>query len=186
MVKEKELTPITSWQFAKESNIDIASIKEVMGNLIEQNGYEVKLEDEKITAGSLFNPVEYESVKIVNPNHQYDYFYYCVGIVREKKADSVNVYIGGKSSQQKLEDFMQTKAFDGTIKRSIGAGIRKGGSVGVGMAIGGATVGLAKAGIKGIAKGIAAMSRNQEALDAENAWYEVAQGLIVETFNPNE
>ena len=63
-------------------------------------------------------------------------------------------------------------------------GTLKGGAVGVGVAVGGAVAGVAKEGIRGIGKGIAALTRDKEAVAAEEKWYAEAQELIGGTLNP--
>ena len=186
MIKEKELAELTSWIYDKSMNINLEMIEEALQNNITEKGYNITLVRDTITGGSLFNPREYGCIKICCPEHTMDYFYYAVAAFSNANDDSIHIYLGGKSSQIRKDDMLGIKVFDGTISRSIGMGAVKGGSMGVGMAVGGTTVGLAKAGIRGIGKGIAALTRDKEALEVENNWYAEAQDLILYTFAPEE
>ena len=185
MIKEKDLYEVTAWNYNPDPDFHLADIKEALESVIQGNDYLAGVQYEKISAGSVFSAKEYDCIKLYNPQHQTDYFYYCILLSKERNADVVSVYLAGKSTQMKMDDYLKnTKAFDGTISRSIGAGILKGGSFGVGMAVGGAAAGLTKAGIRGISKGIAALTRDKEALAREESWYNEATELLAVTFNP--
>lgn len=187
MIKEKEIEALTSWSYDKVDEFDLEMIENALNNNIEEYGYNVAVEYEKISAGSFLSSKEYDCIKLYNPEHPFDYFFYCVTLVRERRCDTVNIFAGGRSNQMKKEDYLKnTKAFDGTISNSLTLGVLKGGSVGVGMAVGGAVGGLAKAGLRGIGKGIAALTRDNEAYEAEQNWYAEAQDLLVCTFSPQD
>ena len=185
MIKEKELQEITSWSYNADPDFDLSVIEQLLNNNIEQYGFNVRVDHDIITGGSLFSPREYDCIKVYNPEHSMDYFYYCILLSKERMSDTISVFLAGRSSQMKMEDYMNNaKIFDGTISGSIGMGALKGGAFGVGMAVGGAAAGLAKAGIRGIGKGIAALTRDKEAVAAEEKWYAEAQELIGGTLNP--
>lgn len=187
MIKEKDLQEITSWNYDPNPDFDLAVIEQALSNNIEEYNYLAKVEYEKISSGSLFNPKEYDCIKLYNPEHPTDYFYYCILLSKERRSDVVSVFLAGKSTQLKMDDYLKnTKIFDGTISGSLSLGALRGGSVGVGMAVGGVAAGLTKAGIRGIGKGIAALTRDKEAVAAEESWYAEAQELIGGTFNPVE
>ena len=101
-----------------------------------------------------------------------DYFNYYMTVSAGGETTLVVVYIGGQSKQLKKEEFAaNTKMFDGAGTRSVVGGAMMGGAFGVGYAVGGAVTGIAKAGIKGIAKGINALTRDKAALAREQEWY---------------
>ena len=187
MIKEKDLVEMASWNYKPDPDFDLEAISQALNNNIEEYNYLAKVEYEKISGGSFLNPKEYDCIKVYNPEHPSDYFYFCICLSKERRSDVVRVFAAGKSTQMKMDDYLKnTKVFDGTISGSLKLGTLRGGSVGAGMAIGGVVSGLTKAGIRGIGKGIAALTRDKEAFAVEESWYAEAQELIGGTFNPAE
>ena len=184
MLKEKELAGLVYWTYDKGQGINFDLIENVLQGVIDDRGYNVSLIRDTVSTGGLLGGREYECLRICNPDHVTDYYNYVITINRDRRDDSLIVSLCGNSSQVRKDDMLGKKVFDGTISRSIGAGIKKGGSAGAGFAIGGAAAGLAKAGIKGIGKGLSALTRDKEAYEVEMNWYAEAQELITSTFSP--
>lgn len=184
MLKEKDLAGLVYWTYDKGQRINCDMIENVLQGTIDDRGYNITLIRDTVSSGGLLGGREYDCLRICNPDHVSDYYNYVLTINRDGRDDSLIVSLCGNSSQVRKDDMLGKKVFDGTISRSIGAGMKKGGSVGAGFAIGGAAAGLAKAGIKGIGKGLSALTRDKEAYETEMRWYSEAQELIMSTFAP--
>lgn len=179
MIKAKDLEIMTSWN----SMNDLEMMRKELKDNINSGDYLVSIEYDKIVEGTLFNAKEYDCIKIYHPEYPTDYFYYCIFIKEEKGNAVAHVCIGGKSKQLKLDDYLKSKKiFDGTITKGIKEGAAKGGSFGVGWAVGGVALGITKAGVRTVGKGIAALMRDKEAIASEESWYSQMQELIGSTF----
>lgn len=191
MIREKDLAELVSWNWNLGEQLDLNVMEETLKNNIQEYNYIADVVRETVSAGSLFSSKEYECIKIFHPEHPTDYFYYCIVLEKGKRNDVIKVYVAGKSTQLKMDDYLKnTKIFDGGFRKDLKTGIKlgasRGGAVGVGATIGyvagSAAFGIAKAGIKGIGKGIAAMTRDKEAFEIEKGWYTEIQELIGGTF----
>ncbi len=153
------------------------AIKERIEKLVEDYGIEATLAMGDVNYG-LFSGTK-EALMLVHPKHVDDYYKFCIIITPAGKTCNVEVFSYGKSRQMSAEAFAQnTKIFDGSGVMGTAAGILRGGAVGAGFAIGSAAVGIAKAGAKGIAKGINALMRDPGALEEEKAWYDIVNEII--------
>lgn len=183
MIKEKDLESITSWQYNSDPEFTLDVVLKAIKSSINDYQFNAEAVIDTVSGGSLLRPTEYRCVKVYNPAHTTDYYYYCLVLSKERFNDTIYVSGGGYSSQMKKDDYLKnTKAFDGTISSSIGIGAITRGSFGAGYAIGGAVAGITKAGVHGIGKGIAALTRDKEALAIEEQWYADMQEILLRTF----
>ena len=89
----------------------MAVIEGALNNNIEQYGYTAKVGYETISSGSFLSSREYECLKVYNSAHPTDYFYFCILLSKERVSDVVSVFLAGKSTQLKMDDYLKnTKA----------------------------------------------------------------------------
>lgn len=145
----------------------LADVKRNLEYVIQREGCLAEVRYEKLLAGYVFSPIERDCLILYNPQHPTDYFYYCITV--SKEGDIVSIHLTGKSMQMKIDDYLKNSIpFGGTKKSSAKADIL---NFGVGMTVGGVEAGLTKVGIRGISKGIVALTRDKEVLAKEKSWH---------------
>lgn len=175
---ESVMNPI---RYKDGSAITYDAIKTVLEEKIDEYGIDAKIISSELYSG-LFSSDE-ECLSLVNPNHREDYFKFCIYRKEMGKTCVVEVYSYGQSKNIKREDFAaNTRIFDGSGAMGTAAGILRGGAVGAGFAIGSAAVGVTKAGVKAIKKGINTLLLDQDALEKENDWYAAVFDILNEIF----
>jgi len=163
------------------STVTYDAIKMVLEEKIDKYGINAEIISSELYTG-LFSKDE-TCLSLVNPKHREDYFKFCIYRKEIGKTCVVEVYSYGQSKNIKREDFAaNTRIFDGSGTMGTAAGILRGGAVGAGFAIGSAAVGITKAGVKAIGKGINALLRDPEVLEKENDWYAAVFGIFNEVF----
>ncbi len=156
-------------------------IKAALQEKAENYGIAAEVESSEFESG-LFSKGE-ECLTFVHPDHIGDYFKFCIYRKEVGKTCTVEIYSYGQSKNIKREDFAaNTHIFDGSGVMGTAAGALRGGAVGAGFAIGSAAVGITKAGVKAIGKGINALMRDPEALERENDWYSAVFSIFNEVF----
>ncbi len=157
--------------------ITYEAIKDRIERVSEDYGIDINLSMGEVNYG-IFSGNK-EALMLVNPNHVDDYYKFCFIITPAGKTATVEVFSYGKSRQMSAEAFAQnTKVFDGSGAMGTLGGALVGGPVGWGFALGSAAVGVTKAGVKGIAKGINALMRDSKALEEEKVWYDIVNEII--------
>ena len=172
-----------SIRYMNGSDITYAAIKQALDEVIENYGIDAVVEEATLYGGGLFSKEE-SCLALVNPNHRYDYFKFCIVKKDAGKTCTVDVYSFGQSKNIKHEEFAaNTRVFDGSGTMGTVGGMLAGGAVGAGFAIGSAVTGVAKAGFKAVAKGINALMRDPQALEEENAWYSAVYSIFNEVIS---
>ena len=186
-MKLKNLTELARFRFHNDVDLDCSDIKESLPSWADEYGFEYTCEDDVISTGGIFTGTDYDCVKIYHPEHEYDYYNYYITLEPQGKTYLAVIYSGGTSKQIGKEEFAKnTKIFDGSTSRGVAAGAVTGGALGAGFAIGSLAGGLLKGGIKAIAKGVNALTRNETALKEELEWYELATTIFSSMFSDGE
>lgn len=183
-MKLKNLTEVANFRFHYDGELDCSAIKDSLPSYEEEYGFEYVCEDDVISTGGFLSGTDYECVKISRPGHEFDCFNYYITLEEQGRAYLAVVYCGGSSRQIGKEEFAQnTKIFDGSTSRGVAAGAFRGGALGAGFAIGSLAGGLLKSGVKAIAKGVNALTRDEGALKEELDWYNLAMQVFSSMFS---
>ncbi len=179
-VNRKKMVSIRdSVRFMNGKDVTYENIKMFLEAKIEEYGIPATVEDATLGGGGLFSPEE-KCLALVNPEHRYDYFKFCIYRKDMGNTCTVDVYSYGASKNLKNEDLAHTKIFDGSGALGTATGILRGGATGIGFAIGSAVVGVGKAGVKTIAKGIGKLLQDPNAIATENGWYSAVADIFNE------
>lgn len=130
-----------------------------------------------------FNHMDVPCIVLHHPAHSSDYFKFCITRKEMGNAAIFQVFTTGNSRQINKEQFQQnTQIMDGSGALGASIGMLRGGAVGAGFAIGSAVTGIAKTGVKAIAKGVNALTMNKAALELEMEWYRCISTILYEVF----
>jgi hypothetical protein len=178
--KMKNLDPIQSIKCADGSGLSYDSVAKALSSKYDE--YELSY---NMVMGSLSNGLlggSKDALFVFHPDHINDYFKIVLTITRTGRTATVDLYSSGKSKQFNKESLANTRVFDGSGAKGASVGLLRGGSVGVGYAIGSATASIAKAGFKAIKKGFNKLTMDSNALEEEKNWYGAVLSLIYELF----
>ena len=171
-MKLTDLDPLTNEYFVDGgSNLSLQDLRNHIQNQMKEKGAPVTITETTAEAGSMFNKTSIPCLEIHHPQHVNDYFTHVLTKNVQGQNCILQFYITGTSRQMAKEAFQEnTKVFNGSGRKAIGAGMKRGGAFGTGLAIGG-LVGSAVVGtVKGVAKGINALTTNHTALEEEDKW----------------
>ena len=182
-IREKDLSAYSEpIRLVNEPSTEITEVATAIENIAEEFGAEVEVRRDEVSRG-FFDNEPLACLVIVHPKHTGDYFRFCITRKVQGKTCLFQIFTYGKSTQMSLSDFQSnTKVFDGKGSRGTAIGVLRGGAVGAGFAVGSATAGIVKGGGKLLAKGIAAMMRDDAALAREKDWYEQMTSVFAEVF----
>lgn len=182
-IREKDLTAFSDpIRLVDDETTELRSIGEALQRCAEEFGAEVKIKNEAVERG-FFDSNPIPCLQICHPNHEKDYFNFCITCKQQGKTRLVQIYTYGKSKQMGLEAFQKnTRAFDGSGVRGTAVGALRGGALGAGFAIGSAVGGVVKGTGKLLAKGVAAMMCDDAALSVEKDWYDLMATVLQNVF----
>ncbi len=168
-------------RYTSGETVSIEIIKEKLSVVAENYGLPLHMENDEIEIGGFFSSETEPCLAFYHPEHEDDYYNFCITVKTQGKTALVSTFSFGKSSQMSKEAFAQnTKVFDGAGSRGTTMGILRGGAVGAGFAIGSAATGIVKGGVKALAKGINALTMDKAALAKEKEWYELLYSVLEE------
>ena len=164
-----------------DGSVDFNAVATALMQAAEQYDAPCAIRDGEIVAGA-FSSNGTPCLVLYHPEHEFDYFNFCILRSQQGNTCVFEVYTCGSSRQIKKHDFQNnTRVFDGAASQGMALGVMRGGSVGAGYAIGSALGGIVRGGVKTVAKGINALTMDSEALAAEKAWYELVGFLFAQT-----
>ncbi len=179
-VNRKKMEAIRdSVRYMNGSEVSYDAITEALNAKIEEYGIPARVVSATLGGGGLFAKEE-TCIALVNPEHLYDYYKFCIYKKDVGKTCIVDIYSFGTSKNMKNESLASKKIFDGSGAIGTAAGILHGGAAGVGFAIGSAAVGIGKAGIKAISKGIGKLFQDENSMELENEWYRAIAAIFDE------
>ncbi len=185
-MKLKNLMELARTRIYSDEDVSYQDLSDIISSVADDYGFVQKCYLDEISTGGIFGET-YDCLQLIHPEHEYDYYNYYITLTRQGNMLLVVIYAGGTSKQLKKEDFAQnTRVFDGTASRGVAAGLFSGGAVGAGLAIGSLAGGAIKGGIKAIAKGINALTRDPAALNRELEWYDQAMCVFSTVFASEE
>ena len=178
-VRNKELEEVRDpVRYMNGSEVTLEALKEALEEAAENYGIPLRITEDEVEY-SLFSSQRTPCLVIEHPKHDCDYYNFCIQRKAQGNTCVISVSSFGRSSQMAKEQFAaNTKVFDGAGSRGTVVGVLRGGAVGAGFAMGSAAMGLAKGGIKALAKGINALTRDSGALEEEKGWYDVVFSIF--------
>lgn len=183
-IREKSLIVYSdAMRFMDDETVSEDNICQAIQNCADNYGADIVIYKEAITRGYFDNdPIP--CLRICHPAHEDDYFNFCIMRKIQGKTCLLQIYTCGRSTQMSLEAFQNnTQVWDGSGVRGATLGVLRGGAVGVGFAVGSAAAGIVKSSGKLIAKGIAAMMRDDASLSKEKDWYDLMQAVFQQVFS---
>lgn len=182
-IREKELAAYSDpIRMIDDDTTGFEAIDASLKSTAEMYGAEIEVWKDGVERGTFdMNPIS--CLVLCHPEHKNDYFRFCITRKVQGKTCLVQIYTLGKSTQMSLEAFQKnTRAFDGSGVRGTAVGALRGGALGAGFAVGSAAAGIVKGGGKLLAKGIAAMMRDDVALSKEKDWYQLMDSVFQTVF----
>ena len=163
MIKEKELRefrPTIKYRDGKD--ITFQTIQVALQGAANENGISVAFHDDEIKFGGFFGGDVEPCLVLYHPEHENDYFKFCIRLQHQGNYAFVTVYDFGSSTQMGnagSKDYLKD-----TLKN------------GDGWEIAGAIIG---SGIRLLSKGTA----NKKKLEEEEMWYSVISDIFEETIS---
>lgn len=182
-IREKDLTDFSDpVRLPEDESSQLENVRIAIERCAEQYGAEMVIHFDCVERG-FFDSNPIPCLRICHPKHETDYFYFCITRKTQGKSCLFQIYTCGKSKQMGLADFQNnTRAFDGSGIRGTAVGALRGGALGAGFAIGSAVGGIVKGTGKLLAKGVAAMMRDDAALSVEKDWYDLMALVLQNVF----
>ncbi|MBR5558836.1 MAG: hypothetical protein IKU72_01150 [Oscillospiraceae bacterium] len=178
-ITAKELIKQYGVRYTDAEDMTLEDVKNALSEKAEEYGLAVSFLNEEVTYG-LFGGKK-DCLVLMHPTFKMEYYMYAIMLAPQGKTCVVEVYTFGRSAQMSKEEFANnTRVFTGENARGAAVGLLRGGAVGVGFAAGSIAAGVGKAGIKALAKGINALTRNQQALEEEKGWYDLLNAILDE------
>lgn len=184
MVREKDLVPFSEpIRVADNEAATYESIIQAVNDLAAHFGAPIANREEYIFRSFLDDDPPAHLV-FYHPDHEKDYFNFCIMRKQQGASCLLQVFTMGKSRQMGKEAFQQNvHVFDGNAARGTAVGLLRGGAVGVGFALGSATAGIVKGGAKMLAKGVNALTMDRAALSEEKDWYNIMTDVFSVVFS---
>lgn len=130
------------------SAITLEAVQQVLTEAAQNLGIPVAFYNDQVKSGSIFNSTVEDCIVMYHPDHEHDYFKFCIRVGRQGTYAFISV-----------NDFGQSKQMDKAARVEFGKADRKGKSMSykVGSMIG---------------QGIMTMGRNKQKLEEEQMYYQ--------------
>ncbi len=178
-ISAKELEKLYGIRYTDAEGLTLEYIQKAIFEKAEEYGLELAILNEEVSYG-VFSGTK-PCLVLSHPTQKSDYYMYAITLAPQGKTCVVEVSVFGRSVQMSKEDFANnTHIFTGNNTRGAVVGALRGGALGVGFAVGSMAAGVGKAGIKALAKGINALTRDPQALEKEKGWYDLLNAILEE------
>jgi len=183
-IKEKTLTPYADAFSINQTGISPGDIVTRLKEAAKNFGAACSVGIGEVVSGNWISSSTSPCIVIVHPDPvtRERYLGFCIRLRENGNFTIVSIYNFGKSEQLGVEATLQEKTFTGNTARGVAAGALRGGASGVGFAVGSLMAGTVRGGVKLIGKGLAAMTRDSEALTKEKDWYSLIDMVLHAAF----
>lgn len=167
--------------FYDNYGIPMPAIKEQLENEAARNAIPVRVRFAEFLTGVATGPTTIPCIVFEHPNHLKDYGSFCIvpGRGNYSGDEGFFVFIAGESKQLKKIAYNEEKfASHGAGWATAAAGMIRGGSWGVGTAIGGLAFEAGHGAMVGATKALNALTLDRRALDQEYSWYAQAREIM--------